>query len=148
MAILNNEGFANDQISLLGREQEHWQENLEYEWSVLKTAKSAFFGAALGAIPGLVIITVMALTGGIGLPAAGPLAAAMLTLGFGALSGSLMGAGWSALDTNSRLMNVGEKVEDAISRGKWVIIAHSYNEAEAMLRARRLFVGNRTVYET
>lgn len=146
MVILSDEGFTNDPISSLGREQEHRQENLEHELSALKTTKNVLEGAALGSIPGMVIVTVMALTGDVGLPAAGPLVAAMSALGFGALGGSLIGAGWSALDTDSSLMNVGEKKveevqEDAISQGKWVIIAHSYHEAEAMLHdAHRLIV--------
>ncbi len=146
LALLSNDGFTNDQISLLGREQEHWQDNLEHEWNALKTAKSALEGAALGSIPGLVIITGMALTGGVGLLVAGPLVVAMSTLGFGALSGGLMGGGLSVLDTDGKLMNVGEEVEDAISHGKWVIIAHSYDEAEAM-HAHRLLEGSRTVRE-
>lgn len=146
LALLNEAGFTNDQISVLGREQEHWQENLKQEWDALKTVKGALGGAALGSIPGLVIITGMALTGGVGLLVAGPLVVAMSTLGFGALSGGLMGGGLSTLDSDEKIMNVGEEVEDAISHGKWVIIAHSYDEAEAT-HAQRLLQGSRTVHE-
>ena len=146
LALLNNEGFTNDQISLLGREQEHWQENLKQEWDAVKTAKGALGGAALGSIPGLVIITGIALTGGVGLLAAGPLVVAMSTLGFGALSGGLMGGGLSNFDSQEKIMNVGEEVQDAISHGKWVIIAHSYDEAEAT-HAQRLLPGSHTVHE-
>ena len=146
LALLENEGFANDQISLLGREQEHWQENIKQEWDALKTAKGALGGAALGAIPGLVIITGMALTGGVGLLAAGPLVVAMSTLGFGALSGGVMGGGLSNFDSKEKILNVREEVEDAISHGKWVIIAHSYDEAEAK-HAQSLLPDSHTVHE-
>jgi hypothetical protein len=146
LALLNNAGFTNDQISVLGREQEHWRETLVQEWDALKAAKGALGGAALGSIPGLVIITGMALTGGIGLLAAGPMVVALSSLGLGALSGGLMGGGYSALDTNEKIMNVGEEVEDAISHGKWVVIAHSYDEAEAK-HAQKLLQGSHTVHE-
>ncbi len=148
LALLNEAGFTNDQISVLGREQEHWQENLKQEWDAVKTAKGALGGAALGSIPGLVIITGMALTGGVGLLVAGPLVVGMSTLGFGALSGGLIGGGLGALDADKKIMdvNVGEEVEDAISHGKWVLIAHSYDEAEAT-HAQRLLQGSRTVHE-
>ena len=69
--LLNKEGFTNDQISLLGREQELWQQQLGQEWETLKTTKGVLEGAALGAIPGLVLVTGIALTGGVGLLVAG-----------------------------------------------------------------------------
>jgi hypothetical protein len=55
--LLKKEGFTNDQISLLGREQEHWQENLEQEWNALDATKGVLEGAASGSIPGLVLVT-------------------------------------------------------------------------------------------
>ncbi len=146
LTLLNNEGFSNDQISLLGREQEHWQEHIKQEWDALKAAKGALGGAALGSIPGLVIITGMALTGGIGLLVAGPLVVTMSTLGFGALGGGLMGASLSHVESQEKLMDVGEEIQDAISHGKWVIIVHSHDEAEAT-RAQGLLAGSRTVHE-
>src|ERR1035441_8745496 len=45
--LLKNEGFTDDQISLLGREQEHWQEKLGNAWEAHKTAKFALAGGAL-----------------------------------------------------------------------------------------------------
>src|ERR1039457_6515503 len=92
MFLLNKEGFTNDQISLLGREQEHWQEKFGHEWETLKTTKGALGGAALGAIPGLVLVTGIALTGGVGLLVAGPMMGAMSALGMGSLAGGVMGA--------------------------------------------------------
>jgi hypothetical protein len=154
VALLNKEGFTNDQISLLGREQPHWQENIKEEWDALKTAKGALGGAALGSIPGLVIITGMALTGGVGLLAAGPLVVALSTLGVGALSGGLvgggsaMGLGLSDLNTHEKTMemDIGAEIKDAISLGHWIVIAHTHNESEAM-HAQGLLPGSRTVHE-
>lgn len=146
LALLNNAGFTNDQISLLGREQEHWQEKLEHEWDALKTAKGTLAGAALGSIPGLVLVTGIALTGGTGLLVAGPMVAAMTALGMGALSGSLLGGASSNLDDGVQIMNIEEQVEDAIRHGQWVIVAHSHNKAEA-LHAQELLPNSRTVGE-
>ncbi len=154
VALLNKEGFGNDQISLLGREQEHWQESLKEEWDSLKTAKGALGGAALGSIPGLVIITGMALTGGVGLLVAGPLVVALSTLGIGAVSGGLVGGGsamgLSLSDLNisekTMEMDIGEEIKDAISHGHWVLVAHSHDEAEAK-HAQGLLPGSRTVHE-
>lgn len=148
LALLNEAGFTNDQISVLGREQEHWQENIKEEWDAVKTANGALGCAALGSIPGLVIITGMALTGGVGLLVAGPLVVAMSTLGFGALSGGLLGGGLGALNADEKIMdvNVGKEVEEAISHGQWVVIAHSYDEAEGT-HAQRVLQGSRTVHE-
>ena len=46
--LLKNNGFTSDQISLLGREQENWQKNLEVEWGGIETAKDTLGGAVLG----------------------------------------------------------------------------------------------------
>jgi hypothetical protein len=146
MTLLNKEGFTNDQISLLGREQEHWQEELGHEWDALKTAKGTLEGAALGSIPGLVLVAGVALTGGAGLLVAGPMVAAMTALGMGALGGSVMGGVASNNLDDVQTMNVEEAVKDAISHGQWVIVAHSYNEAEAM-HAQALLPNSRIVLE-
>lgn len=146
IASLKKNGFTDDQISLLGREQEHWQENLNLEWETLNTAKGALGGAALGSIPGLILIAGMAVTGGAGLLVAGPLAVAMASLGGGALGGGLMGAVASYFDSGQEPINVGEKVEDAIRLGQWVIVAHSHDHAEAMI-AEKLLQNSRTVHE-
>jgi hypothetical protein len=102
---LNKEGFTNDQISLLGREQEHWQENLGHEWEKLKTAKGAMEGVALGALPGLALVGGIALTGGVGLLVAGPIVAGMSALGMGALAGGLMGAASSNVESAKKILN-------------------------------------------
>ncbi len=154
VALLNKAGITNDQISLLGREQEHWREHVTQEWDALKTSKGILEGAALGSIPGLVIIAGMAVTGGIGLLVAGPLIAAISALGFGALSGALVGggsvAGLSVSDLNAAEqtmeMDIGEEIKDAISKGFWVVIAHTYDLTEAM-HAQGLLPGSRTVHE-
>jgi hypothetical protein len=142
--LLNKAGFTNDQISLLGREQEHWQEKLGHDWETLKTTKGVLEGAALGAIPGLVLVTGIALTGGVGLLVMGPMVGAMSALGMGALAGSVMGAGAGNLDSAEK--NVEEEVADAISHGHWVIVVHSHTEVEAA-QARALLPNRRTVRE-
>jgi len=142
--LLNKEGITNDQISLLGREQEHWQETLGHEWETLKTAKGALGGAALGAIPGLVLLTGIALTGGVGLLVVGPMVGAMSALGMGALAGSVMGAGAGNLGSAEEIFNVEEEVADAISRGHWVIVVHSHTRLEAA-HARALLANRRIV---
>lgn len=141
MSLLNKEGFTNDQISLLGREQEHWHEELENEWNALRTTKGTLEGAALGSVPGLVLIAGIALTGGAGLLVAGPMVAAMTALGLGAIGGSVMGGVASNIDDVHE-----ETVEDAISNGHWVIVAHSYNEDEAK-HAQALLPNSRIVRE-
>ena len=126
--LLKNEGFTDDQISLLGREQEHWQEKLGNAWEAHKTAKFALAGGALGALPGLVLVAGVAITGGAGLLVAGPMIGALSALGMGSLAGSLMGAGSNVADT---ALNVEQEVAIAISLGQWVIIVHCHTEAEA-----------------
>jgi hypothetical protein len=149
--LLNKEGFTNDQISLLGREQEHWQEKLGHEWETLKTAKGAREGVALGAIPGLALVTGIALTGGVGLLVAGPMIAGMSALGMGALAGGLMGATATGnLDSADKIFNVEEEVADAISHGHWVIVVHSHTEveaahAQALLPNRRIVRQNESI---
>ena len=142
--LLKNEGFTDDQISLLGREQEHWQENLGNAWEAHKTAKFALAGGALGAVPGLVLVAGIAITGGAGLLAVGPMLGALSALGMGSLAGSLMGAGSSVVDTT---LNVEEEVANAISLGHWVIIVHCHTDAEAahaqgLLPNRRIVLDN------
>ena len=146
ISLLKKAGYTNDQISLLGREQEHWQEKLGQEWDGLKTTKGAMEGAALGSIPGLVLVTGIALTGGAGLLVAGPMIGAMTALGLGALGGSVMGGVVSNNTDDVQTMDVEEAVADAISHGQWVIVAHSHNEAEAM-RAHALLPNSRSVME-
>jgi hypothetical protein len=144
--LLKNEGFTDDQISLLGREQEHWQEMIQNEWTTLNTARGALAGAAMGAIPGLVLVTGIAMTGGAGLLVAGPMIAAMSALGMGSLTGSVMGALSGDPGIAEVLPNMEQEVADAISRGQWVIVVHSYSEAEAE-HARGLLPNRRIVRE-
>jgi hypothetical protein len=132
LLLLNKEGFTNGQISLLGREQAHWQEQLGHEWETLKATKGALGGAALGAVPGLVLLTGIALTGGVGVLVAGPIIGAMSALGMGSLVGSLMGAGSSKIDSAEKTPSIEEEVADAIGHGYWVIVVHTRTEAEAM----------------
>ena len=144
--LLNSEGFTNEQISLLGQEQERWQEKLGHEWETLKVTKGAAEGAALGAIPGLVLVTGIALTGGVGLLVAGPMIAGMTALGLGSLVGGFMGAGSSNLDGTEEVLNVEEEVADAISHGRWVIVVHTNTEVEAA-HAQALLPNRRIVRE-
>jgi uncharacterized protein YjbJ (UPF0337 family) len=128
LLLLKEEGFTDGQISMLGREQEHWQEKLGDEWEAHKYAKGALLGGALGAVPGLVLVTGIAMTGGVGLLAVGPMLGALSALGMGSLVGSLMGAGTGAAD---KTYNVEQEVANAISLGQWVIIVHCHTDAEA-----------------
>ena len=146
MVLLKRKGFTNDQISLLGREQEHWQEELDQEWDALKTAKGSLEGAALGSIPGLVLVAGIALTGGAGLLVAGPMIGAMTALGLGALGGSVIGGVASNNTDDVKIMDVEEEVKSAISHGLWVIIAHCHDEAEAN-RAQALLPNSHAVLE-
>jgi hypothetical protein len=148
LVLLNNAGFTNDQISLLGREQEDWQNRLNAKWKTLHTAKGALEGAALGAIPGLVLVAGVALTGGIGLLAEGPMVGALSALGMGAFGGSVMGGvATSELDRSDKEVNVEAEVEEAIGLGKWVIVAHGHDKAEA-LRAQALLPDSRILLDT
>src|ERR1022692_4629437 len=142
--LLKNEGFTDDQISLLGREQEHWQEKLGNDWEAHKTAKGALVGGAWGAVPGLVLVAGVAITGGAGLLVVGPMLGALSALGMGTLAGSLMGAGSGVVaDT---MLNVEEEVANAISLGHWVIIVHCHTDAEAA-HAQALLPNRRIVQE-
>jgi len=132
ITLLNKEGFDSEQISLLGREQENWREKLDVEWQMLHTAKGAAGGAALGLIPGLVLATGVAITGGVGVLAAGPMISALATLGMGALGGGLLGGAVSNLDSTQRPAHIREEIKDAIGRGQWVVMVHSHDETEAM----------------
>ncbi len=142
--LLKNEGFTDGQISLLGREQEHWQEKLGNEWEEHKSAKGALVGGGLGAVPGLVLVAGIAITGGAGLLAAGPMLGALSALGMGSVAGSLMGAGSSVAD---KMLSVEEEVANAISLGHWVIIVHCHTDAEAA-HAQGLLPNRRIVKAT
>jgi hypothetical protein len=146
MVLLKRKGYSNDQITLLGREQEHWQEELRQEWDALETAKGSLEGAALGSIPGLVLVAGIALTGGAGLLVAGPMIGAMTVLGLGAFGGSVMGGVATNNTDDVKIMDVEEEVKSAISHGLWVIVAHSHDEAEAD-RAQALLPNSHTVVE-
>ncbi len=141
MLRLKNDGFTNDQISLLGQEQDHWQEKLGDEWEAHNSAKGALTGGALGAVPGLVLVAGIAMTGGAGLLAAGPMLGALSALGMGSLAGGLLGAGASA---TGKALSVEEEVANAISLGHWVVIVHCDTDAEAA-RAQGLLPNRRIV---
>jgi hypothetical protein len=128
---LNNAGFTMEQISLLGQEQEHWQENLGREWDTFSKTKKVLGGAALGAIPGLVLVSGIALTGGVGLLVMGPMVAGLSALGMGALCGGVMGTKSDDLKVAAKTLNVEDEVAEAITQGQWVIVVHSHTEEEA-----------------
>ncbi len=144
VARLKAEGFTDAQISLLGREQEHWQERLGHEWETFKITKATAGGAALGAVPGLVIVTGIALTGGVGLLVAGPMIAAVSALGMGALCGAFMGANSTTLEIADKKVGLEAEVAEAIGRGQWVIVVHTETEV-ADLRARTMMPNRRIV---
>jgi hypothetical protein len=144
MARLKALDFTDAQLSLLGREQEHWQERLGHEWETFKVTKAAAGGAALGAVPGLVIVTGIALTGGVGLLVAGPMIAAMSALGMGALCGAFMGANSTTLEIADKKISLEEEVADAIGHGHWVVVVHTQTE-DAAARARAVMPNRRIV---
>ncbi len=133
IAALNTRGIANDRISLLGREQEHWQQDFKLERKSLTPAKGAMVGAALGAIPGLVLVSGIALTGGAGLLVAGPLFAVMSALGMGALSGGVIGAASKALNVDETVHDLEKEVTSALGQGHWVVIVHDHAESDAKI---------------
>ncbi|MFI4889822.1 MAG: hypothetical protein ACHQIL_04755 [Steroidobacterales bacterium] len=101
----------------------------------------------MGAIPGLVLVTGIALTGGVGLLVVGPMVAGMSALGMGALCGGLMGTASGDLKIAEKAANVEDEVADAISQGHWVIVVHTHTETEAvqvqeMLPNRRIVRDN------
>ncbi len=142
LLLLRKHGFIDDQISLLGREQENWQKNLETEWTGIQTAKDTLGGAAIGSIPGLILVAGVALTGGAGILVAGPMLVAMTSLGLGALGGSMIGAAANKLDITNNTVDINQELADAIEQGKWVIVAHSYDQADA-IRAQELLENSR-----
>lgn len=132
ITLLNEEGFEPDQVSLLGREQENWREKLDAYWKMKHTAKGSAVGAAVGLLPGVALVTGVALSGGIGILAAGPMVSALAAMGIGALGGGLIGGAVSNLDRSQKFGNIGVAIEDAIGRGQWVVIIHCADEAAAM----------------
>ncbi len=144
LSTLRNNGFSDDQISLLGREQENWEENLKIEWATQETAKSALAGAAIGSLPGLVLVAGTVLTGGAGLLVFGPMAA-LTALGLGTIGGGIMGAA-SNIETDQEPTDIDQAIADAIGLGQWVIIAHSHDHDEAT-SAKLLLQNGRIVPE-
>jgi hypothetical protein len=128
---------------VLGREQDHWQEKLGQEWESNNAAKGALVGGALGAVPGLVLVAGVALTGGVGLLVAGPMLGAISALGMGSLAGGLMGAGSNAVDVP---LNIEEEVANAIGLGQWVIVVQCHSDTDAA-RAQELMPARRVVWE-
>lgn len=148
LSTLRSNGFTDNQISLLGREQENWEENLKLEWAAQETAKGALTGAALGSIPGLVIVAGTVLTGGAGLLVFGPMVA-LTALGLGTIGGGIGGGiigATNSIDSDEEPTDIDTAVKDAIGLGHWVVIAHCYDHDEAT-RAQLLLQNGRIVPE-
>jgi hypothetical protein len=124
-------GFGTDQISLLGRQSEHINENLELERDTYKAVEGTVVGAALGTLPGLALVAGVALTGGLGLIAAGPLVPALMAAGMGALAGGITGGFMDLVDAKESQADLETEVEEAILRGHWVMVVHSRSQEEA-----------------
>ena len=146
VTLLNQEGFTPEQISLLGQEQDGWQEKLELEWQIAHTAKGAAVGAALGLLPGLALVSGVVLSGGIGVLASGPMLIALESLGFGALGGGLIGGFVNNLDSAEKPTHIKEEIEDAVGRGQWVVVVHSHDKTEA-IHAQSLLPDSRIARE-
>lgn len=124
-------GFGADQISLLGRQSEHINENLELEHDTYKAVEGTVMGAALGTLPGLALVAGAALTGGLGLIAAGPLVPALLATGLGAIAGGITGGFMDLVDAKESQADLEAEVEAAILRGHWVLVVHTRSQEEA-----------------
>lgn len=140
-------GFGTDQISLLGRQSEHINENLELERDTYKAVEGTVVGAALGTLPGLALVAGVALTGGLGLIAAGPLVPALMAAGLGALAGGISGGFMDLVDARESQADLEAEVEEAILRGHWVMVVHSRSQEEAR-RAQDVLEHGRGVLET
>jgi hypothetical protein len=140
-------GFGTDQISLLGRQSAHINENLELERETYKTVEGTVFGAALGTLPGLALVAGVAVTGGLGLIAAGPLVPALMATGLGALAGGITGGFMDLVDAKESQADVEAEVEAAILSGHWVLVVHSRSKEEAQ-QAQGLLEQGRGVLET
>jgi len=139
-------GFGTDQISLLGRQSEHINENLELERDTYKAVEGTVVGAALGTLPGLALVAGVALTGGLGLIAVGPLVPALMAAGMGALAGGITGGFMDLVEAKESQADLEAEVEDAILRGHWVLVVHSRSEEEAQ-RAQDVLEQGRGVLE-
>lgn len=139
-------GFAADQISLLGRQDEHLNENLQLERATYKAVEGSVVGAALGTLPGLALVAGVALTGGVGLVAAGPLVPALLATGMGAVAGGIAGGFMDVVESREAQIDLTAELEEAISRGQWVLVVHSRSAEEAQ-RAQALLEHGRGVLE-
>ena len=140
-------GFGTDQISLLGRQSEHINENLELERDTYKAVEGTVVGAALGTLPGLALVAGVVLTGGLGLVAAGPLVPALMATGLGALAGGISGGFMDLVDARESQADLEAEVEEAILRGHWVLVVHSRSHEEAQ-RAQDVLEHGRGVLET
>jgi len=140
-------GFGMDQISLLGRQSEHINENLELEHDTYKAVEGTVMGAALGTLPGLALVAGVALTGGLGLVAAGPLVPALLATGLGAIAGGITGGFMDLVDAKESQADLEAEVEAAILRGHWVLVVHSRSQEEAQ-RAQGVLEKGDGVLET
>lgn len=142
LTYLEHEGFTPDQISLLGRQSEHLSENLELEWETFKTVEGTLMGAVIGSMPGLAIIAGVALTGGLGLIAAGPMVPGLIATGMGALSGGVVGGFYNLLTSKEEHeVDLEADVEAALCRGLWVIVVHTQSESEAAIALEALKQG-------
>lgn len=139
-------GFGADQISLLGRQDEHINENLELERGTYKAVEGSVVGAMLGTLPGLALVAGVALTGGVGLIAAGPLVPALLATGLGAVAGGIAGGFMDVVESQEAQIDLKTEVEEAIARGHWVLVVHSRSAEEAQ-RAQDLLEHGRGVLE-
>ena len=139
-------GFDADQISLLGRQDEHIHENLNLERGTYKAVEGSVVGAMLGSLPGLALVAGVALTGGVGLLAAGPLVPALMATGMGALAGGVAGGFMDVVESQEAQIDLRTEVEEAIARGHWVLVVHARSAEEAQ-RAQDLLEHGRGVLE-
>jgi len=143
--LLNKEGHSQDQISILAREQDNWQEKLKHELENLEDSNATSESTVVAVFSGIAIVVGVALTGGVGLLAAGPVAAFVGVSGLGAIGGGLLGGMAAVMDHDHVAHSVEEEVQNAILKGEWVLVAHSRDEEEAK-RLAALLPNSRTIH--
>jgi hypothetical protein len=130
LKLLNREGYNRDQISILGREQPNWDEKLKKDLGDLNDPDATTESGTLAIFSGVAIAVGVALTGGVGLLAAGPIAAYVGAVGLGAMTTGVLGGVVAAMDNEHAAHSVSEEVRNAIMKGEWVLVVHSRDEED------------------
>ncbi|MES1982547.1 MAG: hypothetical protein V4443_08720 [Pseudomonadota bacterium] len=145
LKLLNKEGYTKDQLSILGREQQDWNEKLKKDLGSLDNSDATTESGTLAIFSGVAIAVGVALTGGIGLLAAGPIAAYVAAVGMGAMTTGVLGGVVAVMDNDHAAHTITEEVKNAILKGEWVLVVHSNNEEDAK-RIEALLPGSKSIH--